>query len=106
MKPVKFKDQNTVYAEGQEEYLNLPVYKTTDGIVISCWKPTFAERMRLLFGGSVWHMAWTFNRPLQPQMLAVKCPIAREPTKWRSVLNKVSANLIAFNRWWAGIPSE
>lgn len=74
MKPIKFREHNTVYAEHQEEYEPLPSYKTEDGTVISCWKLTWRERLTVLFTGKVWCFVETFNRPLQPMLLDTKNP--------------------------------
>ena len=71
MKPVDFKDGNSVYAEGQKEYLNLPAKKTKDGLVTSCWQLTWKERFRVLFSGHIWINQETFNTPLQPILPSV-----------------------------------
>ncbi len=75
MKPVKFKEQNVTYAENQKEYLALPAHKSKDGNVVSCWRMTFRERIKALFGGRIWIMTMTFNKPLQPLLPAAtkKC---------------------------------
>ena len=72
MKPVKFKEANTVYAEDQSEYLPLPVHKDEDGQVTSCWKLSFWERLIVFFAGRVWLSNLTFNQPLQPIFISVK----------------------------------
>lgn len=42
MKAIDFAGSNTIYAKGQKEYLELPTYRTSDGMyVTSCYKPTF-----------------------------------------------------------------
>lgn len=41
MIPIEFPEQNCVYAKDQPEYLPLPVHKTPDGMVISCWALTW-----------------------------------------------------------------
>jgi hypothetical protein len=71
MRAVDFEGSNAVYAKGQKEYLELPSYKTPDGIVTSCYKPTFWETVHLLFGAKIWVSIMTFNKPLQPQQLLV-----------------------------------
>lgn len=75
MKPILFLEHNCVYAKNQPEYLPLPVYKSDDGMVIICWKLTFLERIKLLFGCYLWHSIKTFNQPLQPIRLSVRKPI-------------------------------
>ena len=68
MSPIKFKEQNVVYAENQPEYLPLPAFKneSPQGEVISCWQLSFIERMRILFTGKLWVCLLSFNKPLTP----------------------------------------
>ena len=74
MKPVEFAEQNCVYAKDQPEYLPLPVHKTLDGEVTSCWGLTWRERLRVLLTGRIWWTVLTFNHPLQPQRPDVCSP--------------------------------
>jgi hypothetical protein len=74
MKPVEFAEQNCVYAKDQPEYLPLPVHKTLDGEVTSCWTFTWKERLQVLLTGRIWWTVFTFNRPLQPQRPSVSKP--------------------------------
>ena len=76
MEPVKFKEQNIVFAENQDPYLPLPAFKcdTPQGEVISCWKMSIWERVKVLFTGRVWLWQLTFNRKLQPQIATVEYP--------------------------------
>jgi hypothetical protein len=74
MKPVKFPGSNCTYAENQPEYLPLPVHRTDDGVVTSCWTMTWRERLRVLFTGRIWWRVLTFNHPLQPQVPLVVSP--------------------------------
>ena len=67
MKPIKFKGHNVVFAENQEEYQPLPAFYDQDGTVISCWKLSFRERLKMLFTGKLWMSMLTFGNPLQPQ---------------------------------------
>ncbi len=65
------------YAKDQPEYIPLPVLRSPSarGEVISRWVPTWRERLRLLFGGSLWLVALTFKQEaLQPVMLQVEPP--------------------------------
>lgn len=66
MKPKKFKEVNTIFAENQPEYLPLPAYKhqSPQGEVITCWRLSFTERLRLLFTGNIWLCLLSFNKPL------------------------------------------
>lgn len=74
MRPTVFSEVNCVYAEDQPEYLPLPVHKTPDGQVISCWKLTWRERLKIIFTGHLWWSVLTFNQPLQPQLPSVDRP--------------------------------
>ena len=73
MKPIKFKHQNTVFAEDQPEYNPLPALKIAGykGETISCWKLSFKERIKVLFFGRVWMSLSMFGRPLTPSYLCV-----------------------------------
>jgi len=71
MKPVNFKQKNVTYAENQKEYLPLPSHKTNDGIVTSCWKMSFFEKVKVLFTGKIYLSTMTFDKPLQPQKIEV-----------------------------------
>ncbi len=66
MKPIKFKEQNVVYAKDQPEYLPLPAHKTNEGYVTSCWSLDWKEKLKVLFSGKVFVTCLTFNQPLQP----------------------------------------
>lgn len=73
MKPVSFKQANIEFAENLEEDIPLlPAHKTKDGVVTSCWKFSFIERLQVLVCGRVFLSTMTFNRPLQPQKLQLK----------------------------------
>jgi len=73
MKPVEFKHQNIVFAKDQPEYQPLSALKidAPTGEVISCWKLTFKERLKVLVFGRVWMSLMSFNKPLTPSYLAV-----------------------------------
>ena len=75
MKAIKFKGSNVVFAENQDEYKQLPAYydKTQDeGVVVTCYKLSFVERLRVLLFGKLWLAVMTFNNPLQPQLPSTK----------------------------------
>ena len=78
MKPVKFKQQNCVIAKDQPEYLPLPAYKNEDGIVTTCWKLSFIERIGILITGKIWWQIMTFNKSLQPQRPSIKNPLEEQ----------------------------
>ena len=73
MKPIKFKYQNSTYAEDQPEYSPLPTLKIKgeEGYVVSCWSLSFKERIKVLFTGKVWLSLMTFNKPLTPSFMSV-----------------------------------
>ena len=71
MKPIKFPESNITFAEDQPEYQPLPALKYDNqyGEVISCWKLSFRERLRILFGGKIWLSLMMFGKPLTPSYL-------------------------------------
>lgn len=73
MKPVEFKHQNIVFAKDQPKYQSLPAIKidSPTGEVISCWKLSFKERLKVLVFGRVWLSLMSFNKALTPSYLAV-----------------------------------
>jgi hypothetical protein len=75
MEPIDFKERTHIIAENQPQYLPLPAFVSEGGTVISCWKMTFRERIRVLFTGKLWLTVLTFNKPLQPQLPEVKRPL-------------------------------
>lgn len=79
MTPIGFPEQNCVYAKDQPEYLPLPVHRTPDGQVTSCWSLSLRERVKLLFTGRLWWTVLTFNTPLQPQCPHVDRPFIKHP---------------------------
>jgi hypothetical protein len=72
MKPVRFKEQNVIFAEDQPEYEPLPALRTEGGDVIFCMKLTFRERVRVLFLGNIWCSLCAFGRPLTPSFYTTK----------------------------------
>ena len=73
MKQVGFKHQNIVFAKDQPEYQQLPALKldTPTGEVISCWKLTPKERIKIIFTGRIWLSLISFNKPLTLSFLSV-----------------------------------
>ena len=72
MKPIEFVEQNCVFAKSQPEYKPLPAYKSEDGTVISCWRLTLRERVKLLFTGKIWVGMLMFDKPLTPIFLETR----------------------------------
>jgi hypothetical protein len=71
MKAIDFKEANTEFAKDQPQYKTLPALKTNDGEVVTRYKLSFKERVKVLFTGEIWHGQLTFNKPMQPQLLSV-----------------------------------
>jgi len=78
MKAIEFPEHNMVLAKDQPEYLPLPVFRAPDGLVVSCYRLTWRERLKLLFTGRFWLQQLTFNQPLQPQCPTVDYPFAKQ----------------------------
>ena len=74
MNIIKFKECNCIFAEDQFEYQPLPAHRSGDGIVTSCWKLSFWERIGILFSGCLFVQTLTFRHPLQPLKLLVGKP--------------------------------
>lgn len=72
MKPVSFKQVNTVYGKDQPDYIPLPAHRSGTGEVISCWQLNLWERIKVLFTGRIYVTLLTYNNPLQPQKLSTK----------------------------------
>lgn len=60
MKPTKFAQANGTLLGGPAQHYgtkadvkDLPVYRG-GGEIISCWRPSFADRLRILFKGHIW----------------------------------------------------
>lgn len=79
MKPIDFDHSNVTFAKDQPEYQPLPAFRADDGTVISCWKLTFRERLKMLFTGRLWISNLTFNNPLQPQLPMINSPFNPPP---------------------------
>lgn len=71
MKLIEFKEQTTIIAKDQPEYLPLPAHQFNDreGRIAFCWKMNWKERLKVLFTGVLWQQVLTFKQPLQPQKL-------------------------------------
>jgi len=80
MKIINFPEANSIHAKNQPEYLPLPSYKTKtpDGLVTSCWKLTFWDAIRLMFGAKIWVTLMTHNNPLQPQLLQISSEMPKD----------------------------
>lgn len=77
MTPVRFSECNVVFAKDQPQYLPLPAYRADNGEVISCWRLTWRDCLKLLFTRRLWLRQLTFNTPLQPFVPQVEVPFIR-----------------------------
>lgn len=68
MDPVHFPESNFTYAKDQPQYRPLPCHRDAEGTIVTCWRLSFTERMRVLLTGKLWINVMTFNKPLQPML--------------------------------------
>ena len=73
MKPIQFKEQNVTFAENQDEYIALPAFYL-NGEVVTCWKASWKDRLRILFVGRIWLHILKFDNPLQPIYMQATYP--------------------------------
>jgi hypothetical protein len=69
MRPTEFPEMNSVYGKGSKRFLPLPAHTTGAGHVITCWKPTIKDRIKILITGRIWCSQLTDKKGLQPQYL-------------------------------------
>ena len=74
MEILRFNECNVTYAKDQPEYLQLPAMRKEDGEIVTCWKPSIIERIKILFTGKIWLNILTFNKPLQPLKMSGNKP--------------------------------
>ena len=76
MKPISFKESNTIFAENQPPYLPLPAYQDDEsgGRIIHCWKVSIKERIKILFTGKLWVEVLNFKQLPQPISMMVNNP--------------------------------
>lgn len=55
MIPKNFPEANVLFAKDQPEYLPLPAFKSDSpkGEVVTCWKLSILERLRVLIKGEI-----------------------------------------------------
>lgn len=74
MKPFKFKHHNAIAGDGQKEYVPLPILRfgnDPEGQIVSCWKLSFKEKVKILFTGKMWLSMFTYQSDLQPSLMSV-----------------------------------
>lgn len=97
------KQPEVVYAKDDPRYIPLPAHRSEDGLVITRWKLSMAERFQVFIGGSIWLSIMTFNRNLQPVKMESKCPVVEGSDK--DVIDNAIAKYIgeilpaSFHRW-------
>jgi len=74
MKPIEFPEQTTVIAKDHPTYLPLPAHVAADGEVVTCWRLSTWERLKVLWTGRLWLQILTFNNPIQPLNLTADYP--------------------------------
>lgn len=102
MRAIKFKHQNKVFAEYQKEYFSLPALQldTKEGEVITCWKMSFLERLKVLFTGKVWLVLLTFNKPLTPSNLSLnRKDFYSHTDDEKNLKAKIKERAIKFREW-------
>ena len=72
IKPIEFKEQNTIFAKDQKQYNNLPSHRAPQGKITSCWSMTILQRLKFLLTGKFYLSVYTYNEPLQPVSLSLK----------------------------------
>lgn len=72
MKAIKFTECNTIFAKEQQEYKQLPaLYDEETSIVLTCYRLSFSEIIKILFTHKLWLGIMTFGESLQPQLPTV-----------------------------------
>jgi hypothetical protein len=79
-----FESEEVVYAKNQPEYIPLPALPVEDGTrIITRWRFSWRERIRVLFSGDIYLWVLTFKGPLQPVMLDTEAPQLGRTVKGR-----------------------
>ena len=66
MIPKNFPEVNAVYGADQKEYNPLPVFKTNDGQIVTCWLLSEDEIKQITETRELYISVMTFGHPLQP----------------------------------------
>ena len=67
-------NQEVIFGAGQPEYRPLPAIVATDGVVLTRWRLTWAERLIVLWRGDVYLTQKTGGGSLQPVLIMVEKP--------------------------------
>lgn len=63
-----------VIAENQDEYGNLPAVFLDNGVIVTRWRLSFRERLKVLFAGNIYLWMWTFGNPVTPVLIEIEKP--------------------------------
>jgi hypothetical protein len=67
--------REVVLAKDQPEYIPLPAAPVDDGHrIVTRWKLSLAERLRILFTGNLWLSVLTLGKPFPPVLLETENP--------------------------------
>ena len=55
-----------IYAKDQPEYIPLPALRVDKDCILTRWRLTWRERLRVLWTGDLYLYVLTFGKPLQP----------------------------------------
>ena len=74
MNPIEFQQMTGIAAKDQPEYIPLPMYRDEQQ-VISCWRLSFWERLKVLFSGVIWmRLMHTPDQMMTPSLLETENP--------------------------------
>jgi len=75
MKPIKFKQQNTVYGAGKVGMKPVPAFKdiaTIEKGVVICWSMGLWKRIKFLFTGKIYVATITYGESIYPTKLSTE----------------------------------
>lgn len=69
---VKWKHTNIEIGLKQNQYITLPALKINgaEGHLITKWKLTIPQRLKVLITGTIWMNSMTYNKPFTPMKLS------------------------------------
>lgn len=66
--------ESVVYAKNQPAYMPLPARRSSDGEVVTRWRPNWRARLAIAFGADFYLTLLTFNQPLTPVRVGIDKP--------------------------------
>jgi hypothetical protein len=96
MNPIKFKEANDILlkpeAMSDKQCAELHVYKG-EGVIISCWKPSFKERLDIILGRKIW--LWVMaERTHPPIAISTYSPFYAVSEKLKKLMGKLYRGII------------